>query len=908
MVKSYWKYEQSSVFGNIVSDCNICWISGNKVAVGSLESVIVWDLKTSSKTVFSSADLTSAVTYLSLVSEDVIAAGYNDGSIRLWDSRTADVLISFTGHRSRVTSLIPDHSQTRLASGAADGSIIVWDLVSEEGLYKLNGHKGQINGMRIIGDDQNFMLSCAKDGLLKLWDLDSQHCSDTVVAQKSDCWALEISPDNMYCLAGGDSSDISVWQINTNATEGSRLQSLGAIARQAHTKDRVLGIHFHPDNAYFVTHGVAPSIELWKIRTPAETTKAVARKRRRRREKNPELTDEHLADLIPDNNIADVLVSVAIIPVSPYKVRSIAWLPGSSLDKRSKLHLAIAYKSNLIDSYSITFHEQNKSAERATSEKHLAVDLPGHRTDIRTLSLSADNSILSSASNGQLKIWNVKTGNCIRTIETGYALCSAFLPGDTLVVIGTKEGTISLYDIASSSIVSSVKAHDGAVWSMHLSPDGVNLVSGGADKMLRFWAFKPTKEIVPGTERYIDTIKIKETRNAKITDDILSVRYSPDNNYVAASLLDNTVKVFYNDTLKYYLTLYGHKLPVLAMDISYDSKLIITSSADKNIKIWGLDFGDCHRSLFAHQDSITAVAFEQNTHHFFSASKDRVIKYWDGDKFECIQKLTGHQSEIWAMTIANNGSFVVSASHDRSIRVWKQSDEEIFLEEAREQELEETYENDFFSALDQANGDPSDDTETQAVSKQTIETLKAGDRFLEALDLCYDDEMKHKAYYEALSAGQTIAKPDRNIVFTFQNDVSAEQYLLSVIEKVPIHQLGDALLILPFDRVIPLLTFINKWAKSGKHPALICRILYSVIRMFQNQLVTSSECRSVLEEVYKNLSHSLRRVKDEMGYNLAGLNVIRRYQGTMSQHEFQDDETLAAEEAKSQKKRAFTTI
>ena len=64
------------------------------------------------------------------------------------------------------------------------------------------------------------------------------------------------------------------------------------------------------------------------------------------------------------------------------------------------------------------------------------------------------------------------------------------------------------------------------------------------------------------------------------------------------------MQVHFLDSLKFFLSLYGHKLPVLSMDISSDSSLLISGAADKNLKIWGLDFGDCHRSLFAHADSI----------------------------------------------------------------------------------------------------------------------------------------------------------------------------------------------------------------------------------------------------------------------------------------------------------------
>ena len=73
---------------------------------------------------------------------------------------------------------------------------------------------------------------------------------------------------------------------------------------------------------------------------------------------------------------------------------------------------------------------------------------------------------------------------------------------------------------------------------------------------------------------------------------------------VAIGLLDNTIKVFFDDSLKFFLSLYGHKLPgyslyyfllknclfyffvVMCLDISYDNTILISGSADKTIKIW----------------------------------------------------------------------------------------------------------------------------------------------------------------------------------------------------------------------------------------------------------------------------------------------------------------------------------
>ena len=56
--------------------------------------------------------------------------------------------------------------------------------------------------------------------------------------------------------------------------------------------------------------------------------------------------------------------------------------------------------------------------------------------------------------------------------------------------MGTKSGEICLYDLGSSSLVETVTAHSSTLWSMHVRPDGQALVTGGADKDIKFWEFE----------------------------------------------------------------------------------------------------------------------------------------------------------------------------------------------------------------------------------------------------------------------------------------------------------------------------------------------------------------------------------------------------------------------------------
>lgn len=92
-----------------------------------------------------------------------------------------------------------------------------------------------------------------------------------------------------------------------------------------------------------------------------------------------------------------------------------------------KIFMALA--SNALEVQSIPPPIKSKESQ-PEAVRVFTVDLPGHRTDVRTLSLSSDDQLLASASNGSLKIWNMKTTACIRTIDCGYAICSTFLPGD----------------------------------------------------------------------------------------------------------------------------------------------------------------------------------------------------------------------------------------------------------------------------------------------------------------------------------------------------------------------------------------------------------------------------------------------------------------------------------------------
>lgn len=104
--------------------------------------------------------------------------------------------------------------------------------------------------------------------------------------------------------------------------------------------------------------------------------------------------------------------------------------------------------------------------------------------------MAADDSLLLSTSQSGAKIWNPRTGACLRSVEgSGYGLCCAFVPGNRHALVGTKAGTLEFIDVAAASITRSVAAHSAPLWSIALQPDGEGFVTGGADKEVKFWEY-----------------------------------------------------------------------------------------------------------------------------------------------------------------------------------------------------------------------------------------------------------------------------------------------------------------------------------------------------------------------------------------------------------------------------------
>jgi len=182
----------------------------------------------------------------------------------------------------------------------------------------------------------------------------------------------------------------------------------------------------------------------------------------------------------------------------------------------------------------------------------------------------------------------------------------------------------------------------------------------------------------------------------------------------------------------------------------------------------------------------------------------------------------------------------------------------------------------------------------------------AGEKIAEALEVGIVDLEIMREWRQAKATQPKLALPARDPIFLAFNNICAEAHVLAVVQKIKAAALQDALLVLSFDKLPALFTFLRIWAERQWNMTLTCRILFFMLKTHHKQIVASKTMRPMLEGIRLHLRSSLQRQKDEMGLNLAALRFLGSRIREKGTKEYVDEEVWEEDEVqKGRKKRGF---
>lgn len=62
-----------------------------------------------------------------------------------------------------------------------------------------------------------FLITSSKDTFMKLWDLSTQHCVQTVVAHRAEVWTLAIDAEQKLVFSGSTEGEMKAWRLDHDA-------------------------------------------------------------------------------------------------------------------------------------------------------------------------------------------------------------------------------------------------------------------------------------------------------------------------------------------------------------------------------------------------------------------------------------------------------------------------------------------------------------------------------------------------------------------------------------------------------------------------------------------------------------------------------------------------------------------
>lgn len=280
----------------------------------------------------------------------------------------------------------------------------------------------------------------------------------------------------------------------------------------------------------------------------------------------------------------------------------------------------------------------------------------GHVTNIRCLALTPDGNIAVTGSN-DIRVWNLDTGECIRTINTSSYIDNISITSDGNFVLSIGS-YIQVWDASTGKCIKNIAATESGINTISgcATPDGTKVAIATPDNNMLFWNVN--------TGHHIKSIESHD-------DTIMSLSITPDGNKVLSGSLDKTLRLWDFVTGNCLIKIEGHTTSFTSVSITDDGKLAVSGSTDTKIRFWDITKGILLKLFEGHIDIINSMSLSPDGRKLISASDDKMLMVWNTESGRCEEKLEiGHNTAVNCVSTIKDMSTAVSGGWDSTIRIW----------------------------------------------------------------------------------------------------------------------------------------------------------------------------------------------------------------------------------------------
>lgn len=317
----------------------------------------------------------------------------------------------------------------------------------------------------------------------------------------------------------------------------------------------------------------------------------------------------------------------------------------------------------------------------ATEMFELATNLPFQgQTGISSIAFSPDGQIIVSGSDDTtLRLWD-RQGNAIGEPFVGHnehVYGVAFSPDGQTILSGGYDFSLRLWNLNGQQIREIFADRDGYVVSLAFSRDGKTIVSGHATGTMQLWDLQGN----PLRERW-----------QAHQGDVFGIAVSPNGRTFASGGSDGTIRIWDWQGNPIGVPWQRDNARIMAIAVSPDGDILVSGDDHGILQMWEhgpfiekllspatRTFGGSPeenqpgnplgKPLLGHTDLITAIAFSPDGKTIVSASNDKTMRLWDRQGNPIGEPLQAHTLDVKAVAFSPDGKTVVSGGSD-GMRLW----------------------------------------------------------------------------------------------------------------------------------------------------------------------------------------------------------------------------------------------
>jgi len=279
------------------------------------------------------------------------------------------------------------------------------------------------------------------------------------------------------------------------------------------------------------------------------------------------------------------------------------------------------------------------------------------------VSFPSGGQSIASVADGVVHVLNVQSGTIttISSEETAAATSTAVSPDGRLLAIGSGDGRVRVWNVATRQTVSHVLYLGGApVSALGFSLDG-RMLAGGAGVFgtmtecpVKLWDIGSGGELAT-QQRHRRSVR--------------SIAFSRNNRFFATGGDDGTVRIWRVEKGQPSMALPAGS-QVTSIAFSPDSALLAVGGFGTDVTLWNVESGKVFSSFLSGDSYVTSLAFAPDGATLVGGGARPVVKLWklpDGDQLE---GLTGHSTSVRAVAFSGDGQSIAAVANDGAVKTW----------------------------------------------------------------------------------------------------------------------------------------------------------------------------------------------------------------------------------------------